>query len=63
MFNLGVETGQIAFVAVVALALAGLRRIPVTPPRGAWRLAPYAIGGLAAFWTIQRIVSMVPLGV
>lgn len=63
MFNLGVETGQILFVAVVALALAGIRRIPVTPPRGAWRLAPYAIGGLAAFWTIQRIVSMVPPGV
>lgn len=62
MFNLGVETGQIAFVAVVALALGGIRRIPVTPPRGAWRLAPYAIGGLAAFWTIQRIVLMLPPG-
>ncbi len=62
MFNLGVETGQIAFVTVVALALAGIRRIPIAPPQGAWRLAPYAIGGLAAFWTIQRIVSMLPLG-
>ena len=58
MFNLGVETGQIVFVTVVALALAGVRRIPVTPPRGAWRLAPYAIGGLATFWTIQRLVGM-----
>lgn len=27
-------------VAVVALALAGIRRIPITLPRGAWRLAP-----------------------
>ena len=62
MFNLGVETGQIAFVAVVALALAGIRRIPVTPPRGAWRIAPYAIGGLATFWTIQRLLSMIPPG-
>ncbi len=62
MFNLGVETGQIAFVAVVALVLAGIRRIPVTPPRGAWRLAPYGIGGLAAFWTIQRVVSMIAPG-
>jgi len=62
MFNLGVETGQIAFVAVVALALAAIRRIPVTPPRGAWRLAPYAIGGLASFWTIQRLVGMFSLG-
>ena len=62
MFNLGVETGQIAFVTVVAFALAAIRRIPVTPPRGAWRLAPYAIGGLATFWTIQRLVSMLPSG-
>jgi hypothetical protein len=52
MFNLGVETGQIL----------------VTPSRATWRLdawkvAPYAIGGLAAFWTIQRIVAMIPAGV
>jgi hydrogenase/urease accessory protein HupE len=68
MFNLGVETGQILFVTVVALALAGLRQLPVTPSRytrrlDAWKVAPYAIGGLAAFWTIQRIVGMIPAGV
>ena len=62
MFNLGVETGQIFFVSVVALVLAGIRRIPVTVPRGAWRLVPYAIGGLATFWTIQRIVGVIPPG-
>ena len=62
MFNLGVETGQIAFVTVVAFALAGIRRLPITLPRGAWRLAPYAIGGLATFWTIQRLVGMLPAG-
>ena len=63
MFNLGVETGQLAFVIVVALILFGARRLPVSPPRGAWRLVPYAIGGFAAFWTIQRLVSMLPPGV
>ncbi len=62
MFNLGVETGQIMFVTVVALLLAGTRRIPVTVPRGSWRLVPYAIGGLATFWTIQRLVAMIPPG-
>ena len=60
MFNLGVETGQIFFVTVVALVLAGVRRLRLAPPRGTWRLAPYAIGGLASFWTIQRLVSMLP---
>jgi hypothetical protein len=62
MFNLGVETGQIAFLTVVAFALAAILRIPVTPPRGAWRLAPYAIDGLATFWTIQRLVGMIAPG-
>ena len=61
MFNLGVETGQLAFVIVVALVLFAARRLPLSPPRGAWRLVPYAIGGFAAFWTIQRLVSMLAL--
>ena len=60
MFNLGVETGQIFFVTVVALVLAGVRRFQVALPLGTWRLARYAIGGLASFWTIQRLVSMLP---
>ncbi len=54
-FNLGVETGQILFVTAVAGLLGALRRLPLTPPEGAWRLAPYAIGALAAFWTIERL--------
>ena len=28
-------------------------------PEGAWRIAPYAIGSAAAYWTIQRVVSTV----
>ena len=57
MFNVGVETGQVIFVVAVAAALAALRRLPFEAPSGAWRLAPYSIGALAAFWTIQRVVS------
>jgi len=63
MFNVGVETGQILFIAVVGLALAAFRSMSAVVPRGSWRVAPYAIGGLAAFWTIQRIVSMLSVGV
>jgi hypothetical protein len=62
MFNVGVETGQIIFVVAVAAALAALRRLPVSLPEGAWRLAPYGIGSLAAFWTIQRVVASVSRG-
>jgi hypothetical protein len=57
MFNLGVETGQVLLVIFVSLLLAGLQR---TRSRSALTLAratPYAIGGVAAFWTIERMVS------
>lgn len=59
MFNVGVETGQILFVVAVAGALATLRRLPISLPQGAWRLAPYSIGTVAAFWTIQRVVASI----
>jgi hypothetical protein len=57
MFNVGVETGQVMFVAAVSLALAGLQKLHSETALAVGRVAPYAIGGLAAFWTIQRIDS------
>ena len=60
-FNLGVETGQLLFIAVVLGLTALLRRLPVTLPQGAWRLLPYSIGGVAAYWTIDRVMSFLPL--
>jgi hypothetical protein len=60
-FNVGVETGQLLFVGVVLSLMALLKRLPLTAPAGAWRVAPYSIGGLAAFWTIQRVMSFVSL--
>jgi hypothetical protein len=59
MFNVGVETGQLLFIAVVLSPMALLKRLPFTPPQGAWRLMPYTIGGIAAYWTIERVVSVV----
>ncbi len=52
-FNLGVEAGQLMFIAAVLLLWAALRRM--TWPDWAWRVPVYAIGSLAAFWTIDRI--------
>ncbi len=60
MFNVGVETGQLLFIAVVLSVIALLKRFPWTAPAGAWRVAPYTIGSLAAFWTIQRVMSFMP---
>lgn len=54
-FNLGVEVGQLLFIAAVFAAWAVLRRIRW--PDWAWRVPVYAIGSLAAFWTIERIAG------
>jgi hydrogenase/urease accessory protein HupE len=59
-FNLGVELGQLLFVAVVLLLGRGLgrllARVTAVRLRTATRLLPaYAIGTLAAFWCVERI--------
>jgi hydrogenase/urease accessory protein HupE len=59
-FNVGVETGQLLFIAAVLALRAVLRRLPLTLPPGAGRLLPYGIGGVAAFWTIDRVLSFTP---
>lgn len=52
-FNVGVELGQLTFIAAVLLAWALLKRI--NWPDWAWRVPVYTIGSLAAFWTIDRL--------
>ena len=63
MFNVGVETGQILFIVAVLSLWVLLQRLPVTLPHGSWRVMPYAIGSVAAFWTIDRVMSFLPLSV
>lgn len=57
-FNVGVETGQLAFIGVVLGAFALVRRIefPATVVRRALPAATYAIGTLAAFWFFDRLL-------
>jgi len=54
-FNVGVELGQLAFIAAALVIWAASRRI--NWPEWAWRVPVYAIGSLAAFWTIDRIAG------
>lgn len=60
-FNVGVEVGQLLFIAsmfaMIALARQITRRINVPQPVWAWAVPPYAIGSLAVFWVIQRIAA------
>jgi len=60
-FNVGVEIGQLLFIAAI-LCLMSLgrwlmRRAAIPQPAWTWRVAPYSIGGVAAFWMIQRIAA------
>jgi hydrogenase/urease accessory protein HupE len=57
-FNLGVEAGQLAFVAVVLVVMALDKRIySNTLPKWLGLLPAYAIGTVAAFWTLERILG------
>jgi hydrogenase/urease accessory protein HupE len=60
-FNIGVEVGQLLFIASVFVLLALARRardgLGVRPQVWMPYLAPYAIGGMAMFWVIQRIAA------
>ena len=57
MFNVGVETGQLIFVVGVSLVLTGIRRAHVQSAQMFQRAVPYAVGGLAAFWTFERLAT------
>jgi len=57
-FNVGVEIGQLAFLALVLSLAYGLRRLGVRWPRPMQVLPAYVVGGLGAFWTIQRVSLM-----
>jgi hydrogenase/urease accessory protein HupE len=54
-FNLGVEAGQLLFVACVLLVWSVLRRVEWSA--ALWRVPVYGIGALAAFWSIERLVA------
>jgi hypothetical protein len=56
-FNVGVEIGQLWFIAVVLLAIAVVRRVRWPSKGWATKLPAYAIGTLAAYWTIDRVVG------
>jgi hypothetical protein len=57
-FNVGIELGQLAFVGAVLFAAAALGRVPLDWPRWAKAVPAYGIGAMAAFWFLQRAVSL-----
>jgi len=57
-FNVGVEIGQLSFVALVLLLERAFRILEVRWPRWAEALPGYTVGSLGAFWTVQRLAIM-----
>jgi len=56
-FNVGIEVGQIAFVALVWGLLGVVGRRAEAAPAWLRALPVYAIGSLAALWCIERGVD------
>jgi hydrogenase/urease accessory protein HupE len=57
LFNAGVEVGQLLFVVACQVAAATTSRLPLHAPPWGWRVPAYGIGGVAAFWTIERVAG------
>ena len=58
-FNVGIELGQLAFVAVVLVVMAATERLQVPWPQWAPALPAYGIGSLAIYWFLERLARQV----
>jgi hydrogenase/urease accessory protein HupE len=57
-FNVGVEIGQLGFVALFLSLGWSFRMLQVRWPRWVEAVPGYTVGSLGAFWTIQRIAVL-----
>jgi hydrogenase/urease accessory protein HupE len=58
-FNVGVEIGQLLFIAAALAFIWVLKRLRAEWPVWSPRAVAYVIGSLAAFWVLQRTVTAV----
>jgi hydrogenase/urease accessory protein HupE len=58
-FNVGVELGQLGFVALILAMERSFRVLEVRWPRWVQALPGYTVGTLGAFWAIQRVGLMI----
>ncbi|MEE4218660.1 MAG: HupE/UreJ family protein [Xanthomonadales bacterium] len=61
-FNVGVELGQLGFVALILILLQSFKKIELRWPRWVNVLPGYTVGSLGAYWTIQRVMIMLGVG-
>jgi hydrogenase/urease accessory protein HupE len=58
-FNAGIEIGQLVFVVLVLTAIRALVTVAPRAIELALRSAPHVIGSVAAFWFIERTLSVI----
>jgi hydrogenase/urease accessory protein HupE len=58
-FNIGVELGQLGFIALVLALEHSFRALEIRWPRWVQALPGYTVGTLGAFWTVQRVALLV----
>lgn len=54
-FNVGVELGQLGFIALILTLERSFQVLEVKWPKWAQAIPGYTVGSLGAFWTIQRV--------
>jgi hydrogenase/urease accessory protein HupE len=54
-FNIGVEAGQLLFIAAVMGVMAAFRQVHIQMPQWTEYIPPYTIGSVAMFWVFQRV--------
>lgn len=58
-FNIGVEIGQLFFIAIVfsiiTVGMLIMRYVKSPEPTWIWTITPYIIGSFATFWVFQRL--------
>lgn len=59
-FNLGIEAGQLFFVATLLAIASLLRGFAAGIPRWTARVPVYAMGSLAAYWCLERAALLIP---
>ena len=57
-FNVGVEIGQLGFIALILALERSFRVLEFRWPRWVEALPGYTVGSLGAFWTVQRLAVL-----
>lgn len=58
-FNVGIELGQLVFVAAIGAVLFASRRIRSRAPAWLGRVPAYGIGSFAAYWCFERAAALI----